>query len=33
MILRSVADVGYILFLAEFLSNHDVKEGGGTGPS
>jgi len=27
MILRSVADVGYILFLAEFLSTHDVKEG------
>lgn len=27
MILRSVADVGYILFLVEFLSNHDVKEG------
>jgi len=27
MILRSIADVGYILFLAEFLSTHDVKEG------
>jgi len=27
MILRSIADVGYILFLAEFLSNQDVKEG------